>query len=215
MTQGGFEFYTVMERGIAFKPNVPQQVWLDAVEKICAMFEGAEMTKQRALMMLADAMNYGEAEYGEMYSQAINGLRSALGLTPKTIANAQWVYKKIHPYQRRDELTLAHYSLIAAFDPNEQEVFIAKALEDPQHTLTVKELKEAVIEAHPKTSKGKTRKAVIDLKSEEGLHHAMEKVGEWLTEQAKDKVMLKAKWKAVLFPAYQAYRRIVDKGRKR
>lgn len=128
MTQGGFQFYTVMERGMTFKPETPKELWLEAVRKLLGMYEGATITRERALMMLADALNFGYDAYGEKFSQAIDGARSALGLTPKTIANAQWVYKSIEPYRRRDELTLAHYSVIAGFDANEQEQFIATAL---------------------------------------------------------------------------------------
>jgi hypothetical protein len=113
LTQGSFKFYTVTEHGIEFKPNTPRADWLEVMKRLCDMFEGAEMTKQRSLMLLADAANYGESEYGEEFAQAIEGMRQALGLTPKTVANAQSVYKRIEASRRRDGLTLGHYSVIA------------------------------------------------------------------------------------------------------
>lgn len=124
LQQGSFRFYTVSEHGIEFKPNTPQDEWLATMKRLCDMFEGAEMTKQRSLMLLADAANYGESEYGEEFAQAIEGMRQALGLTPKTIANAQHVYKRIEASRRRDGLTLGHYSVIAPLPVNEQDVSV-------------------------------------------------------------------------------------------
>jgi DNA transposition AAA+ family ATPase len=47
--------------------------------------------------------------------------------------------------------------------------------------LTVSALKKEVKTRHPTTKRGKTRKAIIDLTSEEGLHHAMEKIRDYDT----------------------------------
>lgn len=117
------------------------------------------MTKQRALMLVADAANYGEKRFGEEFASAISGMRQALGLTPKTIANAQWVYGKIEAARRKSGLTLGHYSVIAAIkDADAQDKFIEQVISDPKHTLTVQELKEEVAEKFPKTKRGKTRK---------------------------------------------------------
>lgn len=219
MTQGGFEFYTVMERGMTFKPETPKEHWLEAVRKLCGMYEGATITRERALMMLADALNFGYDAYGEEFSQAIDGARSALGLTPKTIANAQWVYKSIEPYRRRDELTLAHYSVIAGFDANEQEQFIATALADPKHAMTVKELKEAVAEAHPKTKRGKDRTSKNGKNKPHEITNITEakaaavELSNFLTaneEKVKPGPLLD-----VMGHISKLYRRITDKGRKR
>lgn len=158
LDQGEFKFFTVTSHGISFRPATPRGVWLETVQKLCQMFEGAEMTRQKCLMLLADAMNYGQDEYGEEFAQAIEGMRQALGLTPKTIANAQAVYKKIEPSRRRDGITLGHYSVISALEPAEQEEFMDMALADPKHTFTVDELKNEVAAAHPKTKRGKERK---------------------------------------------------------
>lgn len=155
LSQGTFEYYEVTEHGITFRPATPKGTWLRAVQQLCGMFEGAEMTRQRALMMLADALNYGQDEYGEEFAQAIDGTREALGLSPKTIANAQWVYGKIDASRRRDGLTLGHMSVIASLPVEAQETMMVTAI---MEHMTVSQLKETVAEIHPKTKRGKDRK---------------------------------------------------------
>lgn len=214
LTQGQFTFYTVTEHGITFALDTPQEAWLDVMEKLCGMFEGAEMAKQRALQLVADAMNYGETAYGEAHAQAINGMRQALGLNPKTIANAQSVYKRIEASRRRDGLTLSHYSLLAPLPIEDQERFMDKALKDPKHTLSVAELKEEVAITHPKTKRGKTR-TTKPKPGKETAATALAKlidVSNWLSEHVDE---VNEKWKAALEKAHLVYRRKWQSGVKK
>lgn len=204
LQQGSFRFYTVSEHGIEFKPNTPQDEWLATMKRLCDMFEGAEMTKQRSLMLLADAANYGESEYGEEFAQAIEGMRQALGLTPKTIANAQHVYKRIEASRRRDGLTLGHYSVIAPLPVNEQDEFMDRVLANPQHTLTVAELKTEVATVHPETKRGQRRK-VKEKAVEETSATVLQKLidaSNWFSEHAPTEKM-----KGPLSKLHLAYRR--------
>lgn len=152
---GERKFFTVSEHGIEFRPATPKGDWLDTVSQLCAMYEGAALTKERTLMLLADALNYGEQSYGEEFAQSISNTRQALGLSPKTIANAQWVYGKIEAVRRKSGLTLGHMSVLASLPTEEQDILMSTAIEE---NMTVSDLKEHVAEHHPKTKRGKTRK---------------------------------------------------------
>lgn len=208
LTVGKFEFYAVSEHGMTFTNETPRAEWLDAVKRLTHFYEGSTMARERCLMCLADALNFGEVAFSEEFAQAIDATREALGLTPKTIANAQWVYGKIPAEKRREGLTLGHLSVIAALPDAERDILMSTAIEEH---MTVSTLKEHVAEHHPKTKRGKTRAGkktlIVDLESEEGLLHAQVKVAEWLLEQAKNKTKLRAAWKSALEDPYKAYRR--------
>jgi hypothetical protein len=213
LTVGKFEFYAVSETGMSFVPETPRAQWIDAVKRLTHFYEGSAMAKERCLMLLADALNFGEAAYGEDYTQAVDGMRQALGLSPKTISNAKWAFGKIDVSLRKEGITLHHYNLIAALEPGEQARFIDEAI---QKQMTIRELRDEIAVAHPKTKRGKTRATktlIVDLESEEGLLHAQVKISEWLLEQAKNKVKLRAAWKSALQDPYLAYRRcFISKG---
>lgn len=176
---GERKFFTVSEHGISFRPAIPKSEWLDAVSQLCAMFEGAALTKERTLMLLADALNYGEQSYGEEFAQSISNTRQALGLSPKTIANAQWVYGKIEAGRRKDGLTLGHLSVLASLKPDEQDLLMQTAIDE---RMTVTDLKEHVKEHHPKTKRGKTRKTKAqsdDGDTTETVLHKLSDCADW------------------------------------
>lgn len=210
LTVGTFDFYSVSQHGITFKAETPKGQWLHAVEKLCKMYENTEFAKQRTLMLLADALNWGEETYGEEFAQAIDNTREHLGLSPKTIANAAWVYGKIDASRRRDGLTLGHYSVIAGLTPEQQDVFMASVLVDH---LTVKELKEEVATAFPKTKRGKKRKT--EAKADDGdtaetVLHKLSDCANWLLSNAPTEKM-----KADMIEIYKVYRRKWQPGRKK
>lgn len=208
LTVGKFSFYAVSETGMSFIPETPKVQWLDAVKRLTHFYEGSAMAKERCLMLLADALNFGELAYGEDYTQAVDGMRQALGLSPKTISNAKWAFGKIDVSLRKEGITLHHYNLIAALEPSEQARFINKAI---QKQMTIRELRDEIAIVHPKTKRGKPRAGkktlIVDLESEEGLLHAQVKIAEWLLEQSRNKVKLNGAWKSALEDPYKAYRR--------
>lgn len=202
MDQGQFEFWTVTETGIDFNKATPKEQWLEVVEKLTKMFEGTHRLHVRTMFMLGDALRFGEAAYGEDYAQAIDMTRKVMQVSEKTIKNAAWICASVDAARRRETLTLAHHEVVAALDDAEQDELLGKA---ESENLTVSGLKKEVKARHPETKRGRTRKTGVDLTSEEGLHHAQEKVGAWLSENKTAK--LSKKWKAALEPAYKAYRR--------
>lgn len=205
LTVGKFDFYAVSEHGMTFVPETPRAEWLDAVKRLTHFYEGSEMARERCLMCLADALNFGELAFSEEFAQAIDSTREALGLSPKTIANAQWVYKKIDASRRRDGITLGHYSVIAALEPETQDRFINEALREH---MTVSTLKEHVAEHHPKTKRGQKRatkpKATFSNTDDaESITLKLAECAAWLTPELVTKEM-----KDSLGYCYKLYRRV-------
>lgn len=191
LTVGKFEFYTVTQTGISFDQTTPRAEWLDVVKRLTHFYEGSAMAKERCLMCLADALNFGADAFGESHAQAIDGMRQALGLTPKTIANAQWVYGRIEAGRRREGLTLGHMSVIAGLAIEVQDEFIDDTL---KRHLSVTDLKTEVATRFPKTKRNQTRKTKAqpdDPDTAETVLHKLRSCANWFksnepTEKMKD-----------------------------
>lgn len=210
LDQGEFQFYTVTEHGITFKPETPQADWLKAVEQLCGTYEGMELGRQRTLMLLADALNFGQEAFGEEFAQAIDNTRQALGLTPKRIANAQSVYKKIEASRRRDGITLGHYSVISPFEPEEQDRYMDLII---VHRMTIEDLKEQVASDHPKTKRGKERKTKSGPDTAATALQKLIDVSNFLSEKTVD--VLTDKWKAPMKKVNGFFRRKWQPGHKK
>lgn len=207
LTVGNFLFYSVSQYGIEFKSETPRDEWLDAVKRLCLMHDGAAMTKERTLMLLADSLNFGEQAYGEEFAQAIDGTREALGLSPKTISNAKWAYGKISSSFRKDGLRLGHYIAIAKLEPEQQEKYISLALQDK---MSIETLKEVVKEAHPGTAK-KVKRLMID--DEKTAFQKLIEVNAYFSSNDINK--LSDAWEPHVAVGYKIYRRRwVKKGKK-
>jgi len=83
--------------------------FLEAVSACRFMVANAEM-------WLGDLLNYGEAAYGEKYSQAID----ATGLSYSTLANVASVAKRVPISRRREDLTFGHHEAVAKLEPQQQ-----------------------------------------------------------------------------------------------
>lgn len=209
LTVGKFQFYSVSQTGISFAPETPRAEWLDVVKRLTHFYEGSVMAKERCLMLLADALNFGSNAFGEEHAQAIEGLRQSLGLTPKTIANAQWVYGKIPAEKRRDGITLGHMSVIAALPEEAQETLMDEVLKDH---LTVTDLKSEVASRFPKTKRGQDRKkkATEAVETTESvIVRNLNQCADWFSEHEPIKEM-----KDALEALYKTYRRKWASGRK-
>lgn len=211
LTVGKFEFYSVTQTGISFAQETPRAEWLDVVKRLTHFYEGAAMARERTLMLLADALNFGERAFGEEEAQAVDGMRQALGLSQKTISNAKWAYSKIDSSLRKEGITLNHYNLIAALEPSEQERFIDESI---KKQMTIRELRDEIAIAHPKTSRGKTRKTKAqpddDADTAETILHKLSDCANWFKSNEPIFQM-----KSDLEELYKTYRRKWASGRKR
>lgn len=206
LDQGKHDYYQTTETGITFEPETPFEIWERIGETIAHVYQSSKKLNSRAALLLGDVCVFGESAFGEQYSQLIDATRTELGWKPKTLANAMWVAKNIPPSRRRETLSLAHHSEVAALSPDEQVEFLGKSADE---NLSLSELKKEVKARHPKTAHGKERatppkKAIIDLESEEGLAHAAEKIAEWFQAEEKE---IKADKKRTLFKDWPVTRK--------
>lgn len=84
-----------------------------------------------------DWLNYGEARYGEKYTQAI----STTDFAKQTLLNVASISKRVPPERRRGALSFSHHEAVAALPPAEQDRFLDEAERDG---LTVKRLRSRI-----------------------------------------------------------------------
>jgi hypothetical protein len=73
--------------------------------------------------LLGDWLAYGERNFGEMYTQAIE----LTGMEYQTLANIVWVAKRVEPSRRRETLSWAHHETVASLKPAEQDKWLGEA----------------------------------------------------------------------------------------
>lgn len=110
--------------------NLAFNEWLEAGEKL-------KTFERRILWCLGDWLNYGEKQYGETYSQALD----ATDYSYQTLRDSAWVSGQIELSRRRDNLSFSHHKEVAALEPSDQDRFLTAAEE---HSLTREELRRAV-----------------------------------------------------------------------
>ena len=93
---------------------------------------------------IGDWLRYGEAEYGEKYSQAMDETDYEYG----TLRNSVYVAGSIPPERRVEGLSFSHHAQVAALPPAEQDEKLKQACHDK---MTVRQLRETV---HPKQAAG-------------------------------------------------------------
>lgn len=86
---------------------------------------------------LGDWLNYGEANYGEKYTQAVD----ATGRSYQTLANAGYVAKYVETSRRRESLSWSHHAEVASLKPDEQSDWLDRA---EIEGMTSKELRENI-----------------------------------------------------------------------
>lgn len=89
---------------------------------------------------IGDLLNYGEREYGENYTQAIDHS----GYEYQTVANDKWIANKIPLSLRRESLTPDKAKIIASMETEEMKDWIETISETP---MTVRELRNEVKKA--------------------------------------------------------------------
>lgn len=81
---------------------------------------------------IGDWINYGEANYGEKYAQAmdifgVEGQKN-YGYEKKTLENFASVSKRVESSLRREKLSFGHHEVVAALESRDQDVWLAKAV---------------------------------------------------------------------------------------
>jgi hypothetical protein len=118
--------------GLAFDPETPIEVWGGLVERLQRQQKVIEWA-------LADAINFGEAAYGEMYAQWVD----ETGLSKRTLQNIARIGRIIEPARRRADVSFSHHAEVASLPVPEQESLLDRA---EQAGMTRYELRDAVRE---------------------------------------------------------------------
>jgi len=95
--------------GLDIPPDLPFKDWGNLIKGIEA---GINSTARRASVLqcwLADAINFGEAAYGEKYSQLVD----QTGYKEGSLANVAWVGREVPKKIRHPELSWYHYRAVA------------------------------------------------------------------------------------------------------
>jgi len=69
---------------------------------------------------IGDALIYGEAQYGEKYSQAMD----ATGLSYQSLANMVWVSKHVPIANRVQDVSWTHHRVVASIDQQDQKAML-------------------------------------------------------------------------------------------
>jgi N6-adenosine-specific RNA methylase IME4 len=95
---------------------MPFEVWSSVLEEFQSMERGA-------MWWLGDCLRYGERNYGEMYSHALE----TTGFAYQTLADAKWLSGEFEFSRRRENLQWSHHREVAALDPPEQDRLLEEA----------------------------------------------------------------------------------------
>lgn len=107
------EVYQIDSRGCRFVGSVPFEQWEHVGQTLGSLCRGSQW-------MIGDWLNFGEASYGEKYSQAIE----VTGLDVKTITNYAWVARNVPYDERNDRLSFTHHAELAAMSFEERKRWI-------------------------------------------------------------------------------------------
>lgn len=116
--EGTGEIVPVTARGLALPGRVsavglelPEGMTFQEWQNLGDVLQGVE----RSLMWwIGDWLNFGEREYGETYSQAIE----ATGKSYSSAANAKWVADRFEFSRRRENLSWSHHLEVASLPPD-------------------------------------------------------------------------------------------------
>jgi len=133
-----YSSFTLHKNGLTAIGNPTFEQWEECGEFI-RKAEGS------VLLWLGDWTNYGEANYGEKYSQALDSSNFELG----TLQNASYVARKVEPSLRSEVLGYAHHQLVAPLPPKLQDKMLRLA---EKNNLSVSELRVHIREAQKDAS---------------------------------------------------------------
>lgn len=114
----GVETHWVSETptGLAFDADTPIEVWAPLTARLIVQSKRIEFA-------LADAINFGELAYGDLYAQWVE----ETGLTKRSLQNIARVGRAIEPARRRAALSFSHHAEVASLPRDEQESLLEAA----------------------------------------------------------------------------------------
>lgn len=111
---------TATRTGLIFSNGISYDEWQQI---------GVKLKELRGMVhwWIGDWLNYGEAKWGEMYTQVYE----ETGYTEHTLANDKYIAREFPASRRRDKLTWSHHQAVASLEPVEQDrlLDIAEAMD--------------------------------------------------------------------------------------
>jgi hypothetical protein len=110
------DWVTETPTGLVFAEDTPLAVWAGLTTRLL---------RQRKVLewAIADAINFGEAAYGEMYSQWVE----ETGLAKHTLTNIAAVGRRVELSRRRDNVSFSHHAEVAYLPVPDQEKLLDTA----------------------------------------------------------------------------------------
>lgn len=126
---------------LELRPNIPYEQWEGIYRELSVMEKGVQW-------WLGDALNYGEKQYGEIYTQAIE----TTGLDYGTLANYKYVASRITFSRRREKLSFGHHQNVASLDSEQQALWLEQAENNKWSVMRLREEIEATKQPAPPPS---------------------------------------------------------------
>lgn len=210
LEQGEFPYWSTTEQSISFLPACPEAKWIELTEALCNTFEKTERAHASLMFRIGDALRFGESQYGETYAAAVDLTHGRLKLSAKTLQNVAGICRNVPEENRHYCLTLSHYEAVQALPKEKQVEVLQLAEDEGDSVATLKnrvararltiedkkliatqtsqepdELNASEIKRLLKRAKrGETStpepKAIIDLESDTGIFHCLDKASERL-----------------------------------
>ena len=122
------KYFDFQRTGVVIKENTPIDEWL----RIGEVLKKANAATQ---WWIGDWLNFGEREYGEKYSQALE----ATDYDYSTLRDFSWVAGRIGLSSRNDNLTFKHHRVVASLEKHEQNKWLKKADKEQWSTSQLKD----------------------------------------------------------------------------
>lgn len=109
-------FVSETATGLAFDPETPIEVWAPLVVRLIVQHKRIEFA-------LADAINFGEMAYSDIYEQWVQ----ETGLNKRTLQNYARIGRLIEPARRRASVSFSHHAEVVSLPVPEQEKLLDRA----------------------------------------------------------------------------------------
>lgn len=123
------EYVTETPTGLIFATDTPIEVWGALTERMIRQ-------SKRLHWAIADAINFGDAAYGEKYAQWVD----ETGLTVSTLNKIAWVGRKFPQDRRRESVDFTYHEQVAALEPEDQDAVLDAAEDQGLNTAEVRVL---------------------------------------------------------------------------
>jgi hypothetical protein len=115
-----------MVHGFNFSKGGLEVEGTPSFEQWLAVGEFIKKAEHSVQMWLGDWLNFGQRNYGEKYTQALETTEYEYS----TLRNAAYVAARVPKEIRRDKLSFSHHQVVASLEPGDQDVFLRQAEEN-------------------------------------------------------------------------------------